>query len=93
MKKIIAFLFALMLVVSMAVPTYALTPAFKIPDIPDFSDIEFDIKFEIPDSVWNGWFEKHPISWKPVIEIDPDVVPEIDIDPDVISGLLDKLRG
>ena len=68
MKKIIIMLLSVLLIVSMAVPAYAVTPGYQAPDIPDFSEIKFDIKFEFPEGFWEKWFDEHPISWKPVIK-------------------------
>ena len=40
MRKIICMLIIVMVIVSMAVPAYAVTPSFDVPDIPDFSGIK-----------------------------------------------------
>ena len=64
MRKIICMLIIVMVIVSMAVPAYAVTPSFDVPDVPDFSGIKFDIKFELPDSIWDKWFENHPIKFE-----------------------------
>ena len=55
MKKIITFLFTLVLVVSMAIPAFACTSKMEIPDVPQISDIKFDIKIELPDNFWKNF--------------------------------------
>lgn len=47
----------------------AVTPGYHALDIPDFSEIKFDIKFKFPESFWNARFDNHPINWKPLIKI------------------------
>lgn len=63
MKKILTLILAVLLIMAMAVPAYAVTPSFKIPDMPEIPDISDDIKIEIdiPDSFWDKWFAEHPI--------------------------------
>lgn len=46
MKKIIIFVLTMMLIASMAVPAYAVTPALKIPNMPQISSIKFNTKLE-----------------------------------------------
>ena len=58
MRKIITFLLVLVLIVSMAVTTFAVTPkweykAVKLPEI--------KVSIKIPDSVFDNWFKDHPI--------------------------------
>lgn len=73
MKKIITFIIAMMLIASMAVPAFAATPSYQFPELPEIPDISDDIKFELPDSIWDKWFNEHPINWKPVVKIElPD---------------------
>ena len=55
MKKILAFIVAVMLIASMAIPAYAVTPTFKIPDVPQISNIKFNVKFELPDDFWDNF--------------------------------------
>ena len=62
MKKILAMLLALLLIVSMAIPAYAVTPKLEIPDVPQISKIKFDIKIELPDDFWSNWFKEHPLN-------------------------------
>lgn len=73
MKKIVCILFALMLIVSTAVPAFAATPRLEIPDIPEFSGIRFDIKFELPDNFWDDF----KINWKWVIPYEGDSKAEV----------------
>lgn len=61
MKKIIAILLALMLIASMAVPAFAVTPPLQAPDMPEIPDISDDVKVDIPDDYWEEYFEKNPI--------------------------------
>ena len=63
MKKILALILAVLLIASMAVPAYAVTPKYEFPDLPEIPDISDDIKIEIdiPDSFWDKWFQEHPI--------------------------------
>lgn len=46
MRKIIAILLAVMLVVAMAVPASACTPKLKIPKVPQISGIKFEVKLD-----------------------------------------------
>lgn len=46
MRKIIAILLAVMLVVSMAVPAFACTPKLKIPKVPQISGIKLEPKLD-----------------------------------------------
>ena len=64
MKKILVFTLALMLIVSMTIPAYAVTPKLEIPDVPQISKIKFDIKIELPDDFWTNWFKEHPLNIK-----------------------------
>ena len=63
MKKIIAILLALVLVMSMAAPVAAATPALQIPDIPQIFKIE--IKVNLDEQVYENavqkWLSEHPI--------------------------------
>ena len=46
MRKFIAILLAVMLMASMAIPAFAVTPALKIPKVPQISSIKFSIKLD-----------------------------------------------
>jgi hypothetical protein len=61
MRKIIAILLAVMLIASMTIPAYAVTPkweykAVKLPEI--------KVSIKIPDSVFDNWFKEHPLNIK-----------------------------
>jgi hypothetical protein len=53
MKKISIFVLTLMLIAAMAVPAYAVTPGYKIPEVPQISQIKFDIKLRLPEGFWD----------------------------------------
>lgn len=61
MKKILCTLLALLLIIGMAIPAYAVTPSFKIPDMPEIPDISDNIRFELPAGFWTRWFDEHPL--------------------------------
>lgn len=65
MKKIITLTLALLLVLSMAVPAYAVTPDLQPPDLPDVPDISGSVNVELPDKVFDDWFAEHPVTIKP----------------------------
>lgn len=60
MRKIFAFILAIMLVMSMAISAYAATPPIKIPSIkiPDISD---SVEVKLSDNFWNNYFKENPI--------------------------------
>lgn len=74
MRKIIAFILAVMLIASMTIPAYAVTPSYKL-DVPQISKIKLDIKIELPDDFWDNWFKDHPIG-VPDITIPMETEPE-----------------
>ena len=66
MKKLIYIVLALMLVMYMTVTAYAATPTFKIPSVPQISNIKFDVKLDeaTENAIENHvdkWFVEHPI--------------------------------
>ena len=70
MKKILVIAVSMVvLTVAMAVPACAVTPALKIPDMPEISNIKIDINVgsDKEDDVvgtksfWDRWFAEHPI--------------------------------
>ena len=65
MKKNIAILLALLLILSMAVPAAAVTPPLDTPASPTVPDISDGIHVEIPDEVFDDWFDEHPIVIEP----------------------------
>lgn len=77
MKKILSALLALLLIMAMAIPAYAVTPKYESPDMPEIPDIFDDVKFEIdiPDSFWDKWFQEHPIKL-PIFKLPSDELKE-----------------
>ena len=67
MRKIIAFLLAVMLIASMAVTASAATPKLNIPKVPQISSFQFK-----PNEALENAVEKHTADWvsKWVISID-----------------------
>ena len=68
MKKIICILFALMLVISMAIPAFAVTPEIGVPDMPEIPDISDDVEIELPDGIFDDYI--------PDIDIDVELPEE-----------------
>lgn len=62
MRKFIALLLAIMLVLSLAISAYAATPTIKIPSI-NIPDISGSVEVKLPQSFWDNWFAEHPISF------------------------------
>lgn len=62
MKKILIFVLTVMVVASMAIPAYAVTPSLGVPDVPQISKIKFDVKIDLPDEFWSNWFKEHPLN-------------------------------
>lgn len=58
MRKIITLMLALVLIVSMAVTSFAATPKWEYKPVV-LPQIKVSIK--IPDSVFDNWFKDHPI--------------------------------
>lgn len=71
MKKITAILLALLLIMSLAMPAFAVTPPLQVPDMPEIPEIEVEI--DIPDQVFDDWFEENPL---PDIDIEVEI-PEV----------------
>lgn len=63
MKKLIVLLLVLLMVMAMAVPAHAATPSVGVPEVPQISNIKFEIKIQLPDDFWGNWFREHPIDW------------------------------
>lgn len=69
MKIVLTFVAALVMVVAIATPACAVTPALKVPDMPEISNIKIDINVGSnkeddvvgTKSFWDRWFAKHPI--------------------------------
>ena len=68
MKKIFAILLTVMLVASMTVTAYAVTPPLGVPDMPEIPDISDNIEIELPDGVFDDYI--------------PDIAPEEPIEPE-----------
>ena len=96
MKKIITFLLAVMLIASMTVPVYAVTPELDVPDMPEIPDISNDIDIDIPDGVFDDYIPDVDIGVDIEIEL-PDLDIEIEIpesttkptveNPDIVSEI------
>lgn len=78
MKKIIPLLLSLLLILSLALPVAAVTPTLQPPDLPEVPDISGSVHVELPDKVFDDWFEDNPapilkpVNFKPVtIELQP----------------------
>ena len=63
MKKIIAIMLALVLVISMAIPVAAVPPKMQIPDLPEIPDVSGNVNVELPQTFWDRWFAGHPIKF------------------------------
>ena len=101
MKKIFCMFIALLMVISMAVPAYAVTPALDVPDMPEIPDLSDDVDFGIDfGSIIGGWFEENPVL--PLTPTEPIEMPTEPAEPTepvekppapVGSGWFDWLRG
>ena len=58
MRKIFAILLAVMLIASLAVSAYAVTPKWEYNPV-KLPQIKVSVK--IPDKVFTDWFKEHPI--------------------------------
>lgn len=61
MRKIIVFLLVAMLIMAMSVPAFAVTPSFKYTPV-KLPEIKVSVK--IPNSVFDNWFNEHPLNIK-----------------------------
>lgn len=61
MKKIIVFCLAVALVVAMAVPAWAVTPAFKAPELPKIPEVKTNVRVTVTEGFWARWFREHPV--------------------------------
>ena len=59
MKKMIVF--ALVLILCMAVTANAVTPVYKPPKLPEIKVDTSNIKVEVSQSFWDKWFAEHPV--------------------------------
>lgn len=60
MRKIFAFMLALMIVMSMTISAYAVTPTLNIPSI-KIPNISSSVEIKLPQSYWNNHFKENPI--------------------------------
>ena len=65
MKKIIAILLSLVLVLSIPVTAHAATPTFQIPKVPQISNIKIDVKLPegVAENAVKAWLKEHPIKF------------------------------
>lgn len=68
MRKIFAIILTVMLIASMTVTTYAVTPPLGVPDMPEIPDISDNIEIELPDGVFDDYI--------------PDLTPEEPTEPE-----------
>lgn len=61
MKKIIALILTLILILSLAIPAAAVTPALRPPDLPDIPDISGSVHVELSEDYWDAYFRDNPI--------------------------------
>lgn len=61
MKKVMMFLLVLVLVIAMAVPACAVTPAMKAPNLPKIPEIQTNIQVKVTGSFWGHWFASNPV--------------------------------
>lgn len=61
-RKLTIFMITLLLIVCMAIPTFAATPRLNPPKLPKIPEIKVSIN--LPDSVFDNWFKEHPIVFK-----------------------------
>lgn len=59
MRKFIAFILAVLIVMSMAVSAYAVTPPLRVPSI-KIPDISSSVQIDTKPAV-DAWFDQHPI--------------------------------
>lgn len=59
MKKIFAILLTVMLIASMTVSAYAVTPPLNVPDLPEIPNISGSVKIDVTPTV-NKWLDEHP---------------------------------
>ena len=81
MKKFIAIMMALALVLCLAIPAHAVTPDLDVPDMPEIPDISDEIDFGGIDfgGIIDDWFAENPIP--PLTPTDPVEVPTEPAEP------------
>lgn len=70
-RKLLVIIAVVLLVVAMALTVYAVTPTLNIPDVPNISNIKFDINLD--ETLNNGisnyisnWFKEHPLTFSKI---------------------------
>lgn len=58
MKKILVFILAVMLLASMAIPAYAVTPKFEY----KFKLPEMKVETNFVQNIVSNWFKEHPLN-------------------------------
>ncbi len=61
MKKMIVFCLAVVLVVAMAAPAWAVTPTFKAPKLPKIQEVKTNVRVTVTEGFWARWFREHPV--------------------------------
>lgn len=63
MKKMIVFCLAVVLVVAMAAPAWAVTPTFKAPELPKIPEVKTNVQVTVTvtEGFWARWFREHPV--------------------------------
>lgn len=61
MKKLITFAATLLMVAAMAAPAWAVTPAFKAPELPKIPEVKTNVQVQVTEGFWARWFREHPV--------------------------------
>lgn len=59
MRKILALIFTLTLILAIPVQASAVTPPLRVPDLPKIPEIKVEVK--LPDNYWDNYFRNNPI--------------------------------
>lgn len=87
-KKIFVIVMTLMIVASMSITTYAITPRPNIPSSPTIPEISVDV--ELSDDFWNNYFKENPLPELPEVEdADPEATNPTEV-PDMSTDELDE---
>lgn len=62
MKKIVVMIITLLMIGSMAVTAYAVTPTLSIPKMPRIPGIRFNVDVKVSQTCLDRWFEEYPVS-------------------------------
>lgn len=90
MKKLIAILAVLAIVMSMAVTAYAVTPSIGVPNLPEVPEIKVDVK--LSDDFWDSWFKDHPIKLPGGSE-EPEVTKPVETEPEETKPVVTELEA